>query len=113
MSETKLVYEASETTHWKNLFPNKMLLLGSQNLKAGEELIAEIASVEISAIKDQKGNDSRVPVVTFTNVAPMVLNITNTRILASLYGENYDAWVGKSIQIYATKIYTKIRSKAF
>ena len=28
----KLIYEPSLTTHWKNLFPNKMLLLGSQNL---------------------------------------------------------------------------------
>ena len=34
----------------------------------------------------------------------MVLNITNSRTIANLYGERYDDWLGKSIQIYATLI---------
>ncbi len=99
-----LVYEPSKTTHWKNLFPSKTMLLGSHNLNEGEELIAEIQSVSVELIKDQQGKDERVPVVTFVNAPPMVLNITNTKIIASLYGENYDQWAGQSIQIYATKV---------
>ena len=35
-----IVYEPSQTTHWKNLFPNKTMLLGSHNLNEGEELVA-------------------------------------------------------------------------
>ena len=35
---------------------------------------------------------------------PMVLNITNSRTIACLYGENYDCWKGNSIQIYATQV---------
>lgn len=101
---TNLVYQPSKTTHWKNLFPNKMLLLGSQNLNEGEELVAEITAVDIEDIRDQNGNTEKVPVIKFTNAPPMVLNITNTRTIASLYGELYDGWAGKAIQIFATKV---------
>lgn len=101
---TTLIYEPSHTTHWKNLFPNKTLLLGSHNLNDGEELVAAISGVSIQPIKDQNGNEEQVPVLTFTNAPPMVLNITNTRTVASLYGPNYDQWEGKSIQIYATMV---------
>ena len=81
-----------------------MLLLGSQNLNEGEELIGAIKSVEVSAIRNQQGKEESVPVVTFDNAPPMALNITNTRTIASLYGERYDEWAGKAIQIYATKV---------
>lgn len=101
---TKLVYEPSQTCHWKTLFPNKMLLLGSQNLNAEEELVAKIKTASVQEIKNQQGQEERVPVLTFDNAPPMVLNITNARTIANLYGEQYDNWVGKSIQIYATEV---------
>lgn len=101
---SQIVYEPSQTTHWKNLFPNKMQLLGSQNLNEGEELIAEILSVSTNEIRNKDGKNEQVPVLTFTNAPPMVLNITNTRTIASLYGERYDQWAGKSIQIFAVQV---------
>ena len=101
---SKIIFEPSKTTHWKNLFPNKMMLLGSQNLNEGEELIATISHVEIQEIINQNGKSEHVPVVQFTNAPPMVLNVTNSRSIASLYGEHYDKWVGSSIQVYATKV---------
>ena len=100
----KLIYEPSLTTHWKNLFPNKMLLLGSQNLNAGEELIAKIESVSVSEILDQKGSTQQVPVMSFTNAPPMVLNITNSTTIAALYGPHYNNWIGKSLQIYSCNV---------
>ncbi len=101
---TQLVFEPSKTTHWKNLFPNKMLLLGSQNLNEGEELIANIQSVSVEEIRNQNGQTERVPIIKFDKAPPMVLNITNTRAIASLYGERYDEWEGCAVQIYATKV---------
>jgi hypothetical protein len=101
---SEIVYEPSQTTHWKNLFPNKMQLLGSQNLNEGEELIAEIHSVSTNEIKNKDGKTEIVPILTFTNAPPMVLNITNTRSIASLYGERYDQWAGKSIQVFAVQV---------
>jgi hypothetical protein len=101
---TNLVFEPSQTTHWKNLFPSKMLLLGSHNLNDGEELIAEIESVDVQDIRSSSGQMEQVPVARFVNAPPMVLNITNTRAIASLYGDQYGDWVGKSIQIYAVNV---------
>ena len=99
-----LIYEPSKTTHWKNLHPSKMMLLGSQNLNEGEELIAKIKTITVQGIKNQQGQDESVPVAEFYNAPPMVLNITNCRAIACLYGELYDRWAEKSIQIYATKV---------
>lgn len=101
---SKIVFEPSQTTHWRNLFANKSMLLGSHNLNEGEELIGEIHGVGIQTIKNKQGKDEQVPVMTFQNAPPMVLNITNTRTIAMMYGDSMDKWVGCHIQIYATKV---------
>ena len=101
---SNIVYQPSVTTHWRNLFESKSMLLGSHNLNEGEELICEIINTGIQTIKNKAGKDENVPVILFNNAPPMVLNITNTKTIASLYGDLYNQWVGKSIQVYATKV---------
>lgn len=104
---SNIVYEAATTTHWKNLFAKKCMLLGSHNLNEGEELVLQIASVEIGNIKNQNGKDEKVPIIKFNNAPPMVLNITNTRTIASMYGELYDRWTGCYIQLFSAVIKVK------
>ena len=104
MTEVRKVYEPSQTTHWKNLFPNKTKLLGSHNLNEGEELVATIASVARGPITNKNGKEENVPIVHFTNAPPMVLNVTNIRTISSLYTPYYDKWTGKKIQIFATMV---------
>ena len=99
-----IVYEPSQTTHWKNLFPNKTMLLGSHNLNEGEELVATINYVEMQSIRSASGKQEEVPVITFVNAPPMVMNITNVKTIASLYGPSYHHWKGRGIQIYATLV---------
>lgn len=100
----QIVYQPSQTTHWRNLFQNKSMLLGAHNLNEGEELVCQIDNVSINPITNQNGKEERVPVLTFTNAPPMVLNITNTKTIAGLYGERYDLWIGKYIQVYPAKV---------
>lgn len=101
----KIVYEPSETTHWKTLFASKSMMLGAHNLNPGEELIAEIETIDPTAtIKNKKGGEETIVAVHFKNAPPMCLNITNARIIAGLYGEYHDGWIGNSIQLYATKV---------
>ena len=104
MNSNQLVYEPSKTTHWRNLFPNKTMLLGAHNLNPGEQLVAEIKSVGNSEIKNKKGGAKVVPIITFTNAPPMILNITNCNTITSLYGDDYSKWIGKSIQIFVKNI---------
>ena len=101
---SNIVYQPSQTTHWRNLFESKTMLLGSHNLNEGEELVAQISNVAIQEIRNQNGKTEKVPVANFFNAPPMVLNITNTRTIASLYGDSYQGWEGKYIQIFATKV---------
>lgn len=101
---TQIIYKPSKTTHWKNLFANKTMLMGSHNLNEGEEIVCQIQSVGVQEIRDKKGKKEQVPVCNFYNAPPMVLNITNTRMIASLYGDNYDLWVNQHIQVFATKV---------
>ena len=101
---SEIIYQPSVTTHWRNLFESKSMLLGSHNLNEGEELVCEITNTGIQTIKNKSGKDENVPVILFNNAPPMVLNITNTKTIASLYGDLYDQWIGKSIQVYATKV---------
>ena len=67
-------------------------------------MVCEIANTGLQTIKNKNGGDEQVPVILFTNAPPMVLNITNTKTIASLYGDLYDKWVGKSIQVYPAKV---------
>jgi hypothetical protein len=101
---SNIVYQPSQTTHWKNLFASKTMLLGSHNLNEGEELVCQIASVAIQKIRNTSGKEEQVPVCNFFNAPPMVLNITNTRTIASLYGDNYEGWTNQYIQVFATSV---------
>ncbi len=105
--ETKVVYEASPTGHYLELFPKKNLCLGTHNLNPGEELIAQIIKVEKGIIKNKIGKDQEVTFLHFDpkhKIMPMVCNITNARIIASLYGDKHSDWHGKSIQIYSGEV---------
>lgn len=102
---TKIVYEVSPTTHWKNLHPKKSMLLGSHNLNENEELVAEIEGVSVEKITSRKGKEEHVPMLHFKNAVPnMVLNVTNSRIIAEMYGDETTGWAGKLIQIYKKEV---------
>jgi len=101
---SNVVYQPSQTTHWRNMFENKSSLLGSHNLNPGEELIVQIQSVEIGSIKGKKGKQESVPVATFYNAPPMVLNVTNCQTLETLFGPYRHDWVNKYIQVFAVKV---------
>lgn len=103
--ETNIIYEPAITDHWRNLFPNKSMLLGCQNLNPGEELILTIDRVEYPVtVKDPNGVDRDVRLMHFHNCnVPMCLSVTKFIVLESLFGGYTNAWRGKSIQIYQGK----------
>lgn len=106
MTDTKVIYEPSETKNWRALFPSKSMLLGSHNLNEGEELIATIANITTETVKGQSGREEEVPMIHFEGdkIPPMCLNITNSQTIASMYGDNYEGWTGKCIQVFATEV---------
>lgn len=101
-----IVYEASDNGHWRFMYQEKNKLLGSHNLNNNEELVATIKDVGVETVLDIETKQKKsIPVLHFVGgIPPMAINITNARSIASIYGDNRNDWVGKSIQIFATSV---------
>lgn len=88
--------------HWKRYFDNDYI--GAWDLGAGDHAVV-IERVEQGALQvPGTSQKERKPLVHFVGKKkPMVLNTTNAKAIAAMYGNNTDDWAGKPISIYATK----------
>jgi hypothetical protein len=86
-------------THWKKTF-NKDYL-GAHDLDNGKDLVAVVDHVEVREVKDTSGNNSKCNVAVFKgNVKPMILNVTNCKIMKAFAASNYlEDWHDIPIQI--------------
>lgn len=82
------------------LFPSKYV--GAADLK-GRDVIVEIESIDISELQMVGGRKEKKPLVHFKKTPKaLVLNKTNARTIASLYGGAVEGWVGKRIVLFPT-----------
>lgn len=104
MAPKKIKKAVEKNTHWKNLFPYEYL--GAFNLAENEEVIGKIVKIEKETIVGTDGSKEDLPVLYFESGVPkMVLNRTNSRLITKALGSAYiDKWIGRSIQIFATKV---------
>lgn len=78
--------------------------LGSWDLPKDRDAIVTIEKVEVGELSNGK-KKSRKPVVHFHGKKlPMVVNKTNGKCIASMYGTDADAWIGKPIALYVAKV---------
>ena len=76
--------------------------LGAWDIE-GKDFTLKIREVKQGDLQSAGGKSKR-PVVMFDGAEKgLVLNKTNGKTIAALYGTKTEAWVGKSITIYATK----------
>lgn len=62
------------------------------------------ASVTIAAVEFEQVGDGSKPVVYFRNKdRGLVLNKTNARVIADIYGPETDNWISQPITIYPTR----------
>ena len=88
-------------THWKKVF-NKDYL-GACDLEDGKDIKAIISHVEAREIKGTTGEAQVRNVAVFKgDIKPMVLNVTNSRILKAFTQSPYiEDWINVAVQIYA------------
>lgn len=66
------------------------------------DVVVTIGKVEPARIKSDRGEDKK-PLVYFDGKdLPLVLNKTNGKAIATLYGNDTRKWIGKSVILYAT-----------
>lgn len=87
-------------THWKKLFNYEYL--GAYSLEENEEREVTILSTGKALVKSAKApSGDECPTVTFEEFdKPMVLNATNCKLIAEMYGNIVEDWVGKKVTIY-------------
>lgn len=91
-------------TDWRSMMDKTYL--GSWDVPEGKDVVLVIARCEGATIKGTTGEEKRAPVLFFANTKSkkgMVLNSTNAKTIAKLYGRHVEGWVGKPIAIFATK----------
>jgi hypothetical protein len=97
--------------HYELLFPS--LYLRSADLLQ-RDVTLTIRQVDIEALHMQGGKSARKPILYFVETEAkakregveekrVVLNKTNARTIADLYGNETDQWIGKRITLYAAK----------
>lgn len=93
--------------HWKRMFPDEKYLGAWDMEDFPEGVVMVITKVQIEELKSQRGTDHK-PVAYFKSPKGkemkkgMVLNKTNCKAIAAMYGTNADDWVGKAVEVYAT-----------
>jgi hypothetical protein len=88
-------------THWKKLINPDYL--GAYSLEAGNDMILTISAVKREMITGTGGKKEECPVCHWKeNQKPMILNVTNMKTIAKMYGPYIENWAGKRVQIYAS-----------
>ena len=88
-------------SHWRKLYDDRFV--GSWDFDGKETFTATIKELKLEEMRDHDGETIRKPVLYFDKAKKgMVLNKTNARTIADLYGSNTDTWTGKKIVLFAT-----------
>lgn len=87
-------------THWKKLInPN---YIGAYSLEEGEDLTVKIDFVQVEEIIGTGGKKDTGSVMHLVNQKPMILNSTNSKTIAKLYGPYIEDWQGQLITLFAS-----------
>lgn len=87
-------------THYKRLMNPDYI--GAYSLNEGEDLTVVIAHVAREVITGTGGKKEECTVAHLKGHKPMILNSTNQKSIAKLYGPYIEDWAGKPITLFAS-----------
>lgn len=87
-------------THWKKLINPDFI--GAYALPDGEDMTVTIDFVQNEEITGTGGKKEVCMVARLVNEKPLILNATNSKSIAKLYGPFIEDWHGKDITLYAS-----------
>ena len=87
-------------THWKRLINPDYI--GVYALPPGMDMTVEIASVGREKVVVSGGKKEDHTVVRLKGQKPLILNATNSKSIARLYGPYIEDWEGKRITLFAS-----------
>lgn len=87
-------------THWKKLMNPEYI--GAYWLPEGEDVTVVIDYVVREIITGTGGKKEECTVAHLKGVKPFILNSTNSKTIAKLYGNFIEDWAGKPITLFAS-----------
>lgn len=90
----------TEKTHWKRLINPEFI--GAYSLPEGQDLTVVIDCVQLQEITGAGGKKEDCTVAHLQGEKPMILNVTNSKSIAKLYGPFIEDWAGKRITLFAS-----------
>ena len=90
----------TEKTHWKRLINPEFI--GAYSLPDGQDLTVVIDYVQLQEITGTGGKKEDCTVAHLQGEKPMILNVTNSKSIAKLYGPFIEDWAGKRITLFAS-----------
>lgn len=87
-------------THWKRLINPDYI--GAYALPPGMDMTVEIVSVGVEKVTVSGGKKEEHTVVRLKGQKPWILNATNSKSIARLYGPYIEDWAGKRVTLYAS-----------
>lgn len=87
-------------THYKRLMNPDYI--GAYSLNEGEDLTVVISHVAREVITGTGGKKEECTVAHLKNQKPMILNSTNQKSIAKLYGPYIEDWQGRPITLFAS-----------
>lgn len=71
----------------------------------GRDVVVTFARVVAARVKDSEGKEQKKPVAYFKESKDnrgLVLNKTNCKVVAALYGAETDKWIGRRVTLFPT-----------
>lgn len=86
---------------YRTMFDSKYL--GAWDLPAGKDVTVTIVSVAAETVRNAANKEARKPVLMFQGKNKgLLLNKTNAKTVAAMYGTDTTKWAQKRISLYAT-----------
>ena len=96
--------EKAPKTDFRSLFDRDYIAAFDLN---GKDVTVTIAKVEGKQLTSAGGKTNKKPVLHFDGAEKgFVCNKTNSRVIATLYGNFTEDWVGKKLTMYPTKTHS-------
>lgn len=90
-------------THWKKL--HNPDYFGAYCLADGKDMNVTIERVEEQEVTNTDGKKEVLPVAVLKNNKPLILNVTNSKMLAKLTKSNYvEDWKNLTITVYVAQV---------
>lgn len=88
------------STHWKSYMDRDYIFAFDLN---GKDVTVTIAKVVAGTLVGQGGRKAKKPILYFDGKEKgLALNSTNAKIIAALFGNFVEKWIGQSITLYPT-----------